>query len=93
MLTVAAQYGSTDSCTSQGKKTHVHEYAYTGFSQKINIYFVLLSLFFLFKQDFEAVPYDKSSYGKFNVGDSYIVLKASLGKKDIREIGAWCFLF
>lgn len=26
-------------------------------------------------EDFEAVPYDKSKYGKFHVGDSYIVLK------------------
>ena len=31
-------------------------------------------------QDFEAVPYDKSSYGKFNVGDSYIVPKVGFEK-------------
>ena len=26
-------------------------------------------------EDFEAVPYDQSQYGKFHVGDSYLVLK------------------
>ena len=26
-------------------------------------------------EDFEAVPYDPASYGKFYVGDSYLVLK------------------
>ena len=26
-------------------------------------------------QDFEAVPYDEAKYGKFHVGDSFIVLK------------------
>ena len=26
-------------------------------------------------EDFEAVPYDKTKYGKFHVGDSYLVLK------------------
>ena len=30
-------------------------------------------------QDFEAVPYPKSKYGKFHVGDSYIVLKVHGG--------------
>ena len=29
---------------------------------------------FDFFQDFEALPYEKASYGKFNIGDSYIVL-------------------
>ena len=28
-------------------------------------------------EDFEAVPYDQSQYGKFHVGDSYLVLKVS----------------
>ena len=26
-------------------------------------------------EDFEAVPYDRNQYGKFHVGDSYLVLK------------------
>jgi hypothetical protein len=30
-------------------------------------------------EDFEAVPYDKANYGKFHVGDSYIVLKVCEG--------------
>ena len=29
-------------------------------------------------EDFEAVPYDQSQYGKFHVGDSYLVLKVYL---------------
>ena len=29
-------------------------------------------------EDFEAVPYDQSKYGKFHVGDSYIVLKVTM---------------
>ena len=28
-------------------------------------------------EDFEAVPYDQSQYGKFHVGDSYLVLKVN----------------
>ncbi len=28
-------------------------------------------------EDFEAVPYDETKYGKFHVGDSYIVLHTS----------------
>ena len=30
------------------------------------------------QQDFEAVPYDSASFGKFHTGDSYIVLKVRL---------------
>ena len=26
-------------------------------------------------EDFEAVPYDRNQYGKFHVGDSYLVLR------------------
>ena len=29
-------------------------------------------------EDFEAVPYDQTKYGKFHVGDSYIVLKVTM---------------
>ena len=28
-------------------------------------------------EDFEAVPYDQNQYGKFHVGDSYLVLKVT----------------
>ena len=28
-------------------------------------------------EDFEAVPYDQSQYGKYHVGDSYLVLKVN----------------
>ena len=28
-------------------------------------------------QDFEPVPYDEANYGKFHVGDSFIVLKTT----------------
>ena len=37
------------------------------------------------EQDFEAVPYDKSSYGKFHIGDSYIVLKVRRRVKNYSE--------
>ena len=29
-------------------------------------------------EDFQAVPYDRSQYGKFHVGDSYLVLKVCI---------------
>ena len=38
-------------------------------------FFSILRISLLFSQDFEAVPYDKANYGKFHIGDSYIVLK------------------
>jgi gelsolin len=41
-------------------------------------------------EDFEAVPYDKASYGKFYSGDSYIVLKTSkLGSRLTWDLHFW----
>jgi len=41
-------------------------------------------------EDFEAVPYDQSQYGKFHVGDSYLVLKTYLkGSKLSHDLHFW----
>jgi len=41
-------------------------------------------------EDFEAVPYDKTKYGKFHVGDSYLVLKTvEKGGKFAYDLHFW----
>ena len=41
-------------------------------------------------EDFEAVPFDQSQYGKFHVGDSYLVLKTYLkGSKLSHDLHFW----
>lgn len=37
-------------------------------------------------EDFAPVPYDESKYGKFHVGDSYIVLNTKVVKSTLNKI-------
>ena len=65
-------YNQTLNLEKAGPKPNNSKYAkYTLLSRRLFRKAIL-------SQDFEAVPYPKEKYGKFHVGDSYIVLSVSI---------------